>query len=188
MALVRNASCDNLKITQAELKIRVTERDSATNPLKQAEADVKEAETNVQRINDLIAQQGAAPADREIKFPVKSTCRNKRGKKYSCTKTITKYEKREWKGQQFADQLPAAIAKRDESVDSRTQPLQGGGIKVGNAAGRRRDHCHERLFRGAISTQRVGCPPGHSHIRLAWSVVIDINCLMDAHAGRRIHR
>ena len=86
---------------------------------EQLEKDVADAETNIQRINDRIAQQGSAPVDRVLKVPVKSTCRGKRGKSYSCTKTITKYEKVAWAGQQFADQLPAANDKRAEAVAKR---------------------------------------------------------------------
>jgi hypothetical protein len=115
---VQQAS-DELKIAEAELKTRVTERDAAANPLKQAEADVKEAETNVQRLNDLIAQQGAAPADRKIPESYKGTCYNKRKKPYMCWKKRDRFEHVSWAGQQFADQLPAAIAKRDEMVAKR---------------------------------------------------------------------
>lgn len=115
---VQEAS-DDLKIAEAELNARVTERDVAVNPLEQAEADVKEAEANVQRLNDLITQQGAAPADREIPVGYKATCYNQRKRPYTCWKQRVRFEKVSWAGQQFADQIPAAIAKRDELVSKR---------------------------------------------------------------------
>lgn len=112
-------SADKLKLAEAELRNRITERSAAVKPLDQAETDVKAADANIEQLNQRISEQGAAPANRAIKVPVKSTCRNKRGEKYRCTKTVTRYERVPWVGQQFADQLPAAIAKRDDMVAKR---------------------------------------------------------------------
>lgn len=108
-----------LKLAEADLKTIIAKRDAAVKPLEHLEKDVKDAEANIQRINDLIAQQGAAPADRELKESYKATCYNKRKRAYTCWKTRIRYQKVDWAGQQFADQLPDSIDKRAEAVAKR---------------------------------------------------------------------
>lgn len=115
---VQTASAD-VKKAEGELATLVATRSAVGAKLRPLEQDVDDASKALSDMNKLIEEQGKAPVPREVKKTVNSTCRNKKGVKFRCKKTVTEMVQDPWVGQQFADQLPELMAKRDEAVTKR---------------------------------------------------------------------
>ena len=101
-----------VKNTQADLATIAAQRGSADAALAPLQARVDEANQRIEELNARIGEQGKAPAT--VCSPIWK--KNKKGKSY---KAGQKCSTPKWIGQQFADQLPAAMAERDAAILAR---------------------------------------------------------------------
>lgn len=132
---------DTLKLAEADLATVTATKGSANQALAPLQIRVDEANKRLAELNDLIAQQGKAPATVCTKIPHRD---KKTGRRWTEMKCSTP----KWAGQQFADQLVTALSERDAAVTARDAAAQAVGGEVERVASQ------EKLVAEARAQQR----------------------------------
>lgn len=112
---------DDLAQAKGELVTLVADKEAKTAIMKPLADDVTRLDKQVGELGATIQSIGAAPKAYTVKEPYASTCRNKKGQTYKCTKTRSRMVQPEYAGTSVIGQITNVQEQRAEAARARDE-------------------------------------------------------------------